>query len=279
VDDNQTNRTILVQNLRRWSAHAHEAVDGPSALGALQRAAASGAAFDLVLSDFHMPEMDGLSLAETIRADPSIQLTPIILLSSAILKDHRERLDRCNLHATLQKPVRQSSLLRAMQSLWAPPEEAEAQAVSDADESPKPVTPPALILVAEDNLINQKLALRLLQKLGHRATVVANGQEAIDALAGTPFDLVLIDCQMPVMDGYQATRRIREMEAISGRHLPVIALTANVLTEEREHCRAAGMDDYLSKPVRLAELAAKIDQWSPPATRLLAAARHTIQAS
>ncbi len=265
VDDNQTNRVILIELLRRWEALSGEAADGPAALEALRSAAADGKPYDLALLDLHMPGMDGIELAEAIRAEPAFRGLPLILLSSALIKDYRERVDRCGIAAAFQKPVRQSTLLRALQNLWAG--EAAAVSAPPPRNPPAGAAPPARILVAEDNPINQKLAVRMLEKLGHRATLANNGREAVDAFAAGSFDLILMDCQMPEMDGYEATRRIRDLETDGRSRTPVIALTANALSDERDNCLAAGMDDYLSKPVKQAGLAARIDQWSPPHSR------------
>jgi CheY-like chemotaxis protein len=231
----------------------------------LETAGRDRAAFDVALLDYHLPDRDGLALAEAIRARPDGRDLPLVLLSSALCQDHRAAIERCRFAGAFQKPVRRATLQRILESLWRDPAAADATpagSTAHAVAVPSAATgPAALILIAEDNVVNQKLAVRLVQKLGHRTEVVANGQEALAALERAHFDLVLMDCQMPEIDGYAATREWRRREADTGRRLPIIALTANALIEERAHCLAAGMDDYLAKPVRFEALAATLTRW------------------
>ena len=209
-----------------------------------------------------MPDLNGLELAEAIRADPACGGTTLFLLSSSLLHNERARIERLGLAASFQKPVRQTALLRALQKIWV-----ETAAVAPKGPgAPAPAAPAvagrsARILIVEDNVTNQKLARRMVEKLGHRAAVVANGLEALEAMAGGVFDLILMDCQMPEMDGYEATRAIRQGEAGSARHLPIIAMTANAVEGEREHCLAIGMDDYIAKPVKISVLVAVLERW------------------
>jgi signal transduction histidine kinase/ligand-binding sensor domain-containing protein/DNA-binding response OmpR family regulator len=271
VDDHETNRLILTRILRQWQVTAEEARDGTSALDRLRHAAHENNPFDLAILDFHMPGMDGLELAAAVRADPSISATPMMLLSSALMRDHRTLIENNNFIAVSQKPIRKASLLRTLERAWAePPPSPAPSANSGAKNSPAspsptpaPVSAPrkaARVLIAEDNAVNQQLARRMVEKLGHHADVVANGREALSALAANAYDLVLMDCHMPELDGYAATTELRRREE-NGARIPVIALTANVVSGEREHCLAVGMDDYLSKPVKFTELAATIDRW------------------
>ncbi len=267
VDDNETNRRILVRLLERWGATAEAEERGSVALERLGRAAAGGAPFELVILDYQMPVMDGLELAQAIRLDPAFGQVPLILLSSALAHEHRVQIKSTGMLAAFQKPVRQSSLLRTLQKLWM---EGVAAPDSSASEVPPAMAVPAVparILIVEDNATNQVLARRMVEKLGHRAEVVANGREALEALFRAAYDLVLMDCQMPEMDGYQATieLRKREQSSPSRRHVPVLAMTANAVEGEREHCAAAGMDDYLAKPVKFSDLAAMIQRWLPKA--------------
>jgi signal transduction histidine kinase/CheY-like chemotaxis protein/ligand-binding sensor domain-containing protein len=268
VDDHEINRLILARILRQWQVTAEEARDGAAALERLRHAAHENDPFDLAILDFHMPRMDGLELAAAIRADPSIAATPLMLLSSALMRDHRTLIETNNFISVSQKPLRKASLLRGLQKTWHP-----TPSLPGLEPGARPTPPPTAtvsptptprktgrILIAEDNLVNQTLARHMVEKLGHRAEVVANGRQALEALAAGAYDLVLMDCHMPELDGYAATAELRRRES-PGTRVPVIALTANVVSGEREHCLSVGMDDYISKPVKFADLAAVIDRW------------------
>jgi len=206
--------------------------------------------------------MNGLDLAGHIRAENAIQRTPLILLSSSLYRDHREPIKELGFCAAFQKPVRQTTLKRALQKLWIPADEVavHAEEIASTPTSDKP-GPVARILIADDNIVNQTLAKRMVEKLGHKADVVANGCETIDALSLIEYNLIFMDCQMPEMDGYQATREIRKGENGKSR-LPIIAMTANALEGEKERCFAAGMDDYITKPIRLQDLKTAIQRWA-----------------
>ncbi len=263
VDDHETNRLILTRILRQWQIAAEEARDGAAALERLRHAARENKPYDLAILDFHMPGMDGLELAAAVRADPALSALPLMLLSSALMRDHRTLIENNNFVSVSQKPIRKASLLRGIQRAWSEtPPPAPAAPPAPAPQPPAPASPrkDARILIAEDNVVNQTLARRMVEKLGHTADVVANGRQALDALAASTYDLVLMDCHMPELDGYAATTELRRRED-NGARVPVIALTANVVAGEREHCLSVGMDDYLSKPVKFAELAATIDRW------------------
>ncbi|HZP60167.1 MAG TPA: response regulator [Opitutaceae bacterium] len=267
VDDNETNRRLLGKLLERWKLVATEAHHGREGYEKMVKATAGGTPFDAVILDYQMPEMNGLDLAERIGAEPSLRQTPLIFLSSAVTRDHREQIARCNFVATLQKPVRQATLFRVMKKLWADGE-TEGAAKTDKPSAIVPVDPAAaaLILVAEDNVVNQMVAQRMLEKMGHRVDVVANGREALEALARIQYDMVLMDCQMPEMDGFEATTELRRREG-NLQHVPVIALTANAVEGESERCLAAGMDAFIPKPVTPQQLAAAIQRWLPDAKR------------
>ena len=258
VDDHETNRRILMHLLRRWGARPVEAVSAAAALAQLRDAAHRFEPFELAILDYNMPEMNGLELAAAIRRDPDCASTALFLLSSTLLHGERERIEKLGLLASFQKPVRQTALLRALQNLW--------KTATSAPAAPRVATTPIRpirarrILVVEDNATNQILARRMVEKLGHKADVVGNGKEALAALAAGEYDLILMDCQMPEMDGYEATRLIREGEAGTGRHVPVVAMTANAVVGEREHCLAAGMDDYSAKPVKVSVLVAVLQR-------------------
>jgi PAS domain S-box-containing protein len=253
VDDNATNRRILDEVLRGWGLRPTLADGGPAALAELQRAAAAGVPLPLVLLDCHMPGMDGLTLAREIRHRPELAgVTLLMLLSS----DPLSVADECRevgIAASLVKPIKQSDLLQALRralGVPSPPGERAAPAPQ-----PGPTTGPRLrILLAEDNAVNQKLATSLLEGWGHRVEVTGNGREALAAFGRGPFDLVLMDVQMPEVDGFEAAAAIREREQGTGRRTPIIALTAHALKGDRERCLEAGMDGYLAKPLRSMEL-------------------------
>jgi len=257
VDDNQTNRTILLQMLAGWGLRA-EAVGGARlALEALERAQAAEQAFDLVITDLHMPEADGFALIEAIRKNPRSAHLPVIMLSSASLGSNRDRRRDLAIAACLTKPVQPSELLDVLLSelTRARPERSEAIV------SPQPINEQRSglkILLAEDNAVNRLLARRLLEKHGNTVNAVENGREALEAIERERPDLVLMDVQMPVMDGLEATRTVRAKEHASGLHLPIIALTAHAMKGDRERCLAAGADEYLTKPIRAAELFAAL---------------------
>jgi CheY-like chemotaxis protein len=238
-----------------------EANSGASALELLRSATAQGAAYDLAVLDSIMPEMDGFQLARQINSDPGIAAVNLVMLTSFGERGHGAAAREASVAAYLTKPVRQSQLFDCLANVSSA---ATAGSVSGVSSSPvKLVTPhtskesammsPKLILLAEDNVVNQKVALRQLLKLGYRADAVANGLEAIEALARIPYDLVLMDCQMPEMDGYEATSEIRRREATT-KHTMIVAMTANALAGDRAKCIAAGMDEYITKPVKSEEL-------------------------
>ena len=266
VDDNATNRRILRSMVGQWGMCATSVEDGRSALHQLRRALAAGEPFRLALLDSMMPEMDGATLAQRIRDEPALAALPILILSSAGHQSdvawYRERGVLC-----LAKPVKQADLLRAIVEVLSAPGAACDQTLGAPGAPTEAATQPGLtVLVAEDNPVNQRLAVRLLAKRGHRAFVVANGREALDALGSAPFDLVLMDIQMPRLDGLEATRIWRTYEQGSGGHVPVIALTAHAMKGDRERCLAAGCDDYLPKPIRSRDLLAAIGRCLDRAT-------------
>jgi signal transduction histidine kinase/DNA-binding response OmpR family regulator len=259
VDDNATNRRILIRQFAAWGIAAEAVEDGPSALTCL-REAEPGSRFDLAVLDMQMPEMDGLMLARAIKADPTISSTRLVLLTSlgTGIAEARE----AGIGACLSKPVRQAQLRACLD----PGVEQNGKgtvaslALSGASRMERDDGPRPLVLVAEDNPVNQKVAVRLLARLGIRADAVATGGEAVEAVRRVPYAAVLMDCQMPEMDGYEATARIRRSEE-PGSRLPIIAMTASVLQGDRERCLAAGMDDFLGKPVTGEELAAILERW------------------
>jgi PAS domain S-box-containing protein len=249
VDDHPVNRRILRAQLRAWRMRPEEVEGGSQALAAL-RAAPGEDPFRLVLLDMQMPGMDGEETAHAIKDDPALRQVPIVLLSSAGALGAAEEMRARGFAAWITKPVRQSQLLNALMGVLGAPEEEPMRPAGDA--SPEGIAPLVgmRVLVAEDNAINQKVAIRILEKLGCRADAVANGAEAVDAIARIPYEAILMDCHMPEMDGYEATAELRRRESGTGRHVPVIAMTANAMEGDREKCLEAGMDDYVAKPVK-----------------------------
>jgi two-component system, sensor histidine kinase and response regulator len=263
VDDNATNRLILRQQLLSWGLQPDEAEDGPAALERVHAAAADAAPYDLAILDLNMPGMDGLEVAHTIKADPATSSLKLFLLSSSG-RVQSDVATAAGLSGTLTKPVRQSELFNCL---------IEGLQMHNPDPTdprePSPRPEPTsidhgVVLLVEDNTMNQLVATRMLAKLGYRADVANNGREAIDAITIGAYDAVLMDCQMPEMDGYEATRQLRRAEAGTGRHLPVIAMTAAAMQGDREACLAAGMDDYITKPVSVDAIATVLDRWTAP---------------
>jgi CheY-like chemotaxis protein/HPt (histidine-containing phosphotransfer) domain-containing protein/HAMP domain-containing protein len=261
VDDNATNRCILEHYLQHSNAHSHSVASAQAGLEAVRAAVSAGTPFDLVLLDYQMPEMDGLGFLRALRADAAIANTRCVALS--LLGDRVEEADVLGLSAWLTKPVRRSQLesliaqVRGTSVLTAPVVKSmPVEAWSTG----------ARVLLVEDNRVNQQVALRMLKTLGIVASTAENGETAVAAIQAEPFDLVLMDCQMPVMDGYEATRRVRAWESAAPDgaprlRVPIVAMTANALLGDREKCLAAGMDDYLAKPIKRDVLAAVLAPW------------------
>ncbi len=261
VDDNATNREILHRQVASWHVRHETAASGPEALAYLYRAAADSQPYEVVVLDMHMPDMDGLSVARAVKADPKLRRTNIALLTSLGYHPDEANFRALGIGAYLTKPIKPSRLFDCLVTLLDQPRDEPAQAPAPADGSAPAAAPKNLrVLVAEDNPVNQKVVLRQLQKLGYTADAVSSGDEALSATAQVRYDVILMDCQMPGMDGYETTRQIRRREA--GAKTPrhhVVALTAHALEGDREKCFAAGMDDYLSKPLRLEALAKVLD--------------------
>ncbi len=236
--------------------------DGAAALAALDRAANAGQPFRLVLSDVNMPEMDGFMLFETARSNPRHQDIPFILLTSAARPGDVARSREIGVAAHLIKPVKQSLLMNAIAGAVAGK---NALPVADGEKSPEATAAATMsrvlqILLAEDNAVNQKFAVRTIEKAGHSVVVANNGREAVEAWERDRYDVVLMDVQMPEMDGLEATARIRDLERErgAGLHTPIIAMTANAMKGDKERCLEAGMDGYVSKPVKRQTLFAEI---------------------
>jgi signal transduction histidine kinase/DNA-binding response OmpR family regulator len=278
VDDNATNRSLLRHYLSSWGMQSLEVERGAQALTQLRLAVTEKRPYDLALLDYQMPEMDGLELARAIKSEPMLASLPLILLTSVGQREEVRQEQTGIIAVVLSKPVRQSQLFntlaqvmgqaptpvtRSLRPLWAPIVKGEVNGVNRLR-----------ILVAEDNAVNQKLIVRLLDKLGYRTDVAANGLEVLDAIDAIPYAAVLMDCQMPEMDGYEATRAIRRRETLAASpphsqhrppvRLPIIAMTANAMQGDREKCLEVGMDDYISKPINPEALKTTLERWTSP---------------
>jgi len=263
VDDNQTNRTILRHQLSSWGIKPHTAKDAHQGLEMMKAAAEEDRAYDVVVVDFQMPEMDGVSLAKIIRSTPTLAHTRLVLLTSVGRRGDGERARNAGVDAYLTKPVRQSQLFECL------------RAVMGQADQPEGTRPPLItrhtlaesqkhtrvrILVAEDNPVNQKLLVRLVEKIGYQADVTNNGIEALTALSQLSYDAILMDCQMPELNGFKTTAAIRQHDQEKGTHTPIIAVTAHEKAGDRERCLTAGMDDYITKPIKLEELKAALER-------------------
>ncbi len=288
VDDNATNRTILEQQTLAGGMLPESVENGEQALVRLRMAAEMGAPFDVAILDMQMPGMDGWTLARHIKADPTISAVPLMMLTSMSQRGDAQLAREVGFDAYLTKPLRQAHLYDClslvlggssatqMQPGAAPAPLITRHTVTEAQSQRR-----GRVLVVEDNIVNQKVAAKMLEREGYRVDVAANGQEAVEAVAQIPYVLVFMDCQMPEMDGYDATREIRRQEAMgkrpeahtgeevsclsshASRHMPIIAMTANAMDGDRERCLEAGMDDYVAKPVRREDLKAVLGRWQP----------------
>ena len=288
VDDNATNRTILEQQTLAGGMLPESVENGEQALVRLRMAAEMGAPFDVAILDMQMPGMDGWTLARHIKADPTISSVPLMMLTSMSQRGDAQLAREVGFDAYLTKPLRQAHLYDClslvlggssatqMQPGAAPAPLITRHTVTEAQSQRR-----GRVLVVEDNIVNQKVAAKMLEREGYRVDVAANGQEAVEAVAQIPYVLVFMDCQMPEMDGYDATREIRRQEAMgkrpeahtgeevsclsshASRHMPIIAMTANAMDGDRERCLEAGMDDYVAKPVRREDLKAVLGRWQP----------------
>ena len=257
VDDNATNRSILQGLLTHWQMKPTAVESGAAALRVLE---GGGTAFPLILLDAQMPGMDGFNLAGQITRNPALAGATIMMLSSSGQSGDAARCRELGIAAYLTKPVKQSELFGAILSVLSAPAQAASKKQIITRHSLRETRKHYQILLAEDNAINQKLAVRLLEKEGHRVVVAGTGRQAVEAFAGQPFDLILMDVQMPEMNGYEATAAIREAELATGRHIPIIAMTAHAMKGDRERCLEAGMDGYVSKPIKSEELFVAIEQ-------------------
>ncbi|PLX83373.1 MAG: histidine kinase [Desulfuromonas sp.] len=265
VDDRETNRTILEHQLKIWELHCEKTKGGEEALDCLRNSASEGNLPDLVIMDNNMPGMSGIELAEAIQSEPAYAALRLIMLTSVGIRGDAQRARRAGIRAYLTKPVRQAELLQCLRTVMG---------TSTDPDGPQFVTRYTLhepedllsarVLLVEDNPVNQEVALGMLEKIGCQVQVAGNGKEALQVFGRGHFDTVLMDCQMPEMDGYEATEQMRTMESRGGeaRRTPIIALTAHVLEEDRRKCLSAGMDDFLTKPFQLGHLRSVLKRWA-----------------
>ena len=255
VDDNPTNRRILEEVLRGWKMIPTLADGGPAALDELHKAADENKPFDLILTDCHMPKMDGFMFVEELKKFPELARSVIMMLTSSDRPGASAHCTDLGIAATLLKPLKQSELRETIVKTLGLADRHQATLTAGQSASKPSIAQHLRVLMAEDNLINQRVATRFLNKLGHSVRVVDNGEKAIRALQEDEFDVVLMDIQMPVMDGFKATTAIRKQEELTGHHIPIIAMTAYAMSGDRERCLTAGMDDYVSKPINEASVA------------------------
>jgi two-component system sensor histidine kinase/response regulator len=260
VDDNATNRRILEQTLHQWGAHCVAVESAPAALTELVAAAERDDAFELALVDYNMPETDGIELSNHIAQDPRIASVKRILLTSSGESGEAGNAIDGGFSSYLTKPVREAALAEHIaKAISNGKTEIDMRKVSHVEQTdmhrPR-------ILMAEDNLVNQNVTRHMLEKMGYDVEVVSHGGEAVEALGNSSFDAVLMDCQMPKVDGYTATRNWRQQEP-DGQHVPIIAITAHAMQGDADKCFDAGMDAYLSKPVAWEDLEAMMRRWAP----------------
>jgi CheY-like chemotaxis protein/HPt (histidine-containing phosphotransfer) domain-containing protein len=251
----RTNLTILEEMVASWGMKPHTIDSSPGAVGELQRALAEGRPYSLALLDGWMPDMDGFDLAERIRGHEELTDLPLLMLTSAGRPEDTDRNRRLRIERVLTKPVKQSDLLDAIADTL---DTADSRR-GDGEVAKVTVGPPRRILLAEDGLVNQRVAVELLTLRGHSVVVAANGLEVMEALERDSFDLILMDVQMPEMDGFEATAAIRAREAETGEHIPIVAMTAHAMKGDRERCLEAGMDEYIPKPIRARRVYEMVD--------------------
>jgi CheY-like chemotaxis protein len=268
VDDNATNRALLAAQLGAWGMYVECVARGTRALESLRTARRDGRPYDLAILDHQMPEMDGITLGRAIKADPALASLQLVLLTSVSYRGSASDAERAGFSAFLVKPIRQSQLYDCI---------ATVVGMATEPSSSRLITRHALreaeaqlcarVLVAEDNVVNQRVAVRMLEKFGCRVDVVTSGLEAVEAVGRIAYHCIFMDCQMPEMDGYEAAIAIRRREAQTGTHVPIIAMTANAMEGDRDRCLAAGMDDYVAKPVQPRELHEMVERWVEPSAR------------
>jgi len=258
ADDNATNRRLLERMLLNWKMQPTVVASGEKAWQELQRAAAAGAPYSLAILDVQMPDMDGFTLAEKLRQHPEFSGATVMMLTSEGQRGDAARCRELGVAGYLMKPVAQSELLDAIMTALGEPVQQSVPLITR--HSLRETRRKLKLLLAEDNQVNQTLAIRLLEKLGHQVTVANNGREAVQQWQSSRFDAILMDVDMPVMNGYEATERIRELEQGNGAHIPVMAMTAHAMQGAREECLRHGMDGYLTKPVDTEALWNELEQ-------------------
>jgi signal transduction histidine kinase/CheY-like chemotaxis protein len=254
VDGNETNRRLLQEMLTGWGMNPTLAARGPEALALLEKSSARGTPFPLVLLDAHVPEMNGYAIADKIKNDPKFKESEVVMLTSVGLRGDAAKCREIGISAYLTKPIKRSDLLHVMKLMMGSRVVQQENQPLLTAHSIRESRNALNILVAEDNLVNQTLARRLLEKRGHTVVVAETGRAVLTAIEDRTFDLVLMDVQMPEMDGLEATAAIRKREKSSGKHLPIIAMTANAMIGDKEHCLRAGMDGYVAKPLSVKDL-------------------------
>ncbi|MEO7146148.1 MAG: response regulator [Bryobacteraceae bacterium] len=272
VDDHEVNRRVLYEQITSWGMDSRSCVSGEEALAALQAAVSEGHPYDFVITDHQMPGMDGVTLAAAIRSEAAYASLVVVMLTSIGNWNETKRAPGATIDGYLVKPVRQSQLLHAL----AAGRSQKLDCAGTGDAEPARRAPagrvrtdggfagqPLRVLVAEDNTVNQKVAIRMLERLGVRADVAANGREAVELMKILPYDMIFMDCQMPEMNGYEATAEIRRGENAKGR-VPIIAMTADAIAGSEQRCLCAGMDGYIAKPVRMEDLRDVLLKWDPP---------------
>ncbi|HZP86437.1 MAG TPA: response regulator [Burkholderiales bacterium] len=264
VDDNQTNLEILQHQLEAWEMRVTCSLDGEQALLCMEEARRAGGPFDLAILDMHMPRMDGLQLARAIKSRPTLRDTRLIMLTSTYAAGTASEREKAGILRCVDKPIRQSDLYNVLTSVMA--RGLDMSLAVPASWRTRPISMAggnARVLLAEDNAVNRQVATVMLSRLGMEVEIATNGEEALALAQQHQFSLILMDCQMPVMDGYEATARIRRLEPQSFASLPIVALTANAMGGDREKCLAAGMNDYLTKPYTLEQLEKMLARWLP----------------
>ncbi len=264
VDDNATSREILIVQFKTWGARPDEAPDGKTALRLMREAAVAGDPYRIAVLDMQMPGMDGEELGRAIKADAALADTPLVMMTSLGQRGDARRLEEIGFAAYLTKPVRQSDMFECLATVLSGEKRKAKRPIVTRHSIRERRHKKVRILLAEDNIVNQKVALSILKKLGVSGDAVANGAEAVKSLELIPYDLVLMDVQMPEMDGYEATHRIRDPQSKVHNHdIPIIAMTAHAMQSDRRKCLEAGMNDYLSKPINPQALADMLEKWLP----------------
>jgi signal transduction histidine kinase/CheY-like chemotaxis protein len=259
VDDNATSRRILQEMLRGWGMNPKAVDRGLKALEVLEKAKARGVPFSLVLLDAHMPEVDGFWIADQIKTNPRLGESRIVMLTSGGLRGDAAKCRAAGISAYLTKPIKRSDLLDVIKIVLAPRDPEQEAAPLLTMHSLRQSRPALNILLAEDNRVNQTLAIRLLEKRGHTVVLAETGRAALEAVQRQTFDLILMDVQLPEMDGMEATRAIRQREKSSRKHVPIIAMTANAMLGDKERCLQSGMDGYVAKPLSVKDLFGAIE--------------------